>query len=279
MSRLPVESLAVFAFAATSFSCLAADRIVFDRLGPTQAALFVSNADGTAERALTQRGSLDYNPSWSPRGDWIVFTSERNGSADLYRIHPDGSGVERLTDEPAYDDQAAFSPDGEQIVFVSTRTAGRANLWRLDIATRKATPLTTGDGGDFRPSWSPDGKWIAFSSDRGSDLPPAKGRWERLQLTDLYLIHPDGSGLRRISEHGGFCGSPKWTPDSKSVVAYCMSAQETWDYRVARIDGDDNLLKIDLASGKTTPMPSGPGVKLMPAVLPSGTIAYLRRDK
>lgn len=279
MPCLPVVSLAVFALVATSFSCLAADRILFDRLGPTQAALFVSNADGSAERALTQRGSLDYNPSWSPRGDWIVFTSERNGSADLYRIHPDGSGVERLTDDPAYDDQAAFSPDGKQIVFVSTRTAGRANLWRLDIATRKATPLTTGDGGDFRPSWSPDGKWIAFSSDRGSDLPPAKGRWERLQLADVYLIHPDGSGPRRISEHRGFCGSPKWTPDSKSVVAYCMSAQETWDYRMARVDGDDNLLKIDIVSGKTTPMPSGPGVKLMPAVLPSGRIAYLRRDK
>jgi Tol biopolymer transport system component len=76
-------------------------------------------------------------------------------------------------------------------------------------------------------------------------LPPAKGRWERLQLADVYLIRPDGSGLRRISEHGGFCGSPKWTPDSKSVVAYCMAAQETFDYRSAAQDGDDKLLRID----------------------------------
>ena len=199
-----------------SNSCLAADRILFDRLGPTQATLFISNADGSAERPLTQPGSLDYNPSWSPKGDWIVFTSERGGSADLYRIHPDGTGIERLTDDPAYDDQAAFSPDGARIVFVSTRAGGRANLWILDAATHKATPLTSGNGGDFRPSWSPDGAWIAFSSDRDSDFPPAKGRWERLHLVDIYLIHPDGTGLKRISQHGGFCGSPKWTPDSKS---------------------------------------------------------------
>jgi Tol biopolymer transport system component len=279
MPRLPLMSICLFALATTSSFCLGADRVVLDRLGPTQATILVSNADGSGERALTQPGSLDYNPSWSPKGDWIVFTSERAGSADLYRIHPDGGGLERLTDDPAYDDQAGFSPDGQRVVFVSTRAGGRANLWVLDVTSQKATPLTSGDGGDFRPSWSPDGEWIAFSSDRGSDLPPAKGRWERLQLADVYLIHPDGSGLRRISEHGGFCGSPKWTPDSQSVVAYCTSAQDTWTYRFGREDGDDKLVKIDIATGSETPLSAGPGVKLQPAFLPSGEIAYLRSDK
>jgi Tol biopolymer transport system component len=250
-----------------------------DRLGPTQATLFISNADGSGERSLAQSDSLDYNPSWSPQGDWITFTSERAGSADLFRIHPDGSALEQLTDDPAFDDQGAFSPDGKRIVFVSTRAAGRANLWILDIASRKATALTSGDGGDFRPSWSPDGKWIAFSSDRGSDLPPAQGRWERLQLADIYLIHPDGTGLKRISKHGGFCGSPKWTRDSHAVIAYCMTAEETYTYRSAIRDGDDQLLEIDIENKTTTIVPAGPGVKMMPTILRRGEIAYLRRDK
>ena len=214
--------LRIYAFAAAAISCLAADRVLFFRLGPTQSTLFIANADGSAERPLTQPGSLDYDPAWSPRGDWIAFTSERAGPANLFRMHPDGSDVERLTTVAAYDDQAAFSPDGGQIAFVSTRAEGFANLWLLDFGTRKARALTTGRGGDFRPAWSPDGRWIAFSSDRDSDLPTAKSRWERLQLVDIYLIHPDGSGLRRISLHGNFCGTPKWTPDSKSVVTYCM---------------------------------------------------------
>jgi TolB protein len=279
MSRLRAWSVGVCAFASVGVSLSAADRILLDRLGPTQANLFVSNADGTSERPLTQSGSLDYNPAWSPKGAWIGFTSERAGSADLYRIHPDGTGIERLTDDPAYDDQAAFSPDGGKLVFVSTRAGGRANLWVLDISTHKTQALTTGNGGDFRPSWSPDGRWIAFSSDRDSSLPDAKGRWERLHLVDIYLIHPDGSGLRRISPHGDFCGSPKWTPDSKSVVAYCMLAQETWDFRFGASDGDDKLMKFDIATGSATTVPAGPGVKLMPSVLPSGEVAYLRRDK
>ena len=70
-----------------------------------------------------------------------------------------------------------------------------ANLWTMDLRVARAKALTSGAGGDFRPAWSPDGQWIAFSSDRGSTLPFAHGRWERLQLVDLYVIHPDGTGL------------------------------------------------------------------------------------
>jgi len=278
MACLRAWFLCAIVVASGATCCHAVDRVLFSRLGPTQANLFISNADGSGEHALAQSGSLDYNPAWSPRGDWIAFTSERAGSADLYRIHPDGTGIERLTDDPAYDDQAAFSPDGNQLVFVSTRGGGRANLWVLDVVTHKARALTTENGGDFRPSWSPDGAWIAFSSDRESSFPDAKGRWERLHLVDIYLIRPDGSGLKRISGHGDFCGSPKWTPDSKSVVAYCMLAQETWDFRFGGSNGEDKLMKFDIGTGNATAVAAGPGVKLQPAVLLSGEIAYLRRD-
>lgn len=277
--RRPLGLLLFVAMMSISPFCWATDHILFTRLAPSEARLFISNADGSGERALTQSGALDYNPAWSPSGDWIVFTSERAGSADLYRIHPDGTGLDRLTDDPAYDDQGAMSPDGKQVVFVSTRARGRANLWVLDVATRKARPLTSGDGGDFRPAWSPDGKWIAFSSDRGSSLPPAKGRWERLQLVDIYLIQPDGTGLKRISAHGNFCGGPKWTRDSKSVTVYCMSAEETWTYRWGDQDGETQLVQIDTQTGVTKPLAAGPGVKMSPTVLASGEIGYLRRDK
>src|SRR5215471_15399531 len=207
---------------AASLLCAQPNRIIFNRIGPYEASLFISKADGSDERPLFKSASLDYNPSWSRDGQWIVFTSDRNGSADLYRVKPDGTGLERLTGDPAYDDQAAFSPDGKQIVFVTTRAGGTADLWILDVATRKAKPLTSGPGGDFRPAWSPDGKWIAFSSDRGFPPPMAKGRWEELHLVDIYIVHPDGSGLKRLTEHGEFCGSPQWMRDSRRLVVYCM---------------------------------------------------------
>lgn len=267
-------------FLLTLGSLIAAEpnRIFYTSVSPARSVLFISNADGSGERPLLPPTSVDYNPSWSPDGQWIAFTSERNGSADLYRVKPDGTALERLTDDPAYDDQAAFSPDTKQIVFVTTRANGHANLWILDLSTRKARALTSGTGGDFRPAWSPDGEWIAFSSDRGSTLPMGKGRWEHLQIADIYLIHPDGSGLKRLTEHGNFCGSPKWTRDSQRVVSYCMSAEETLTYRNPTADGETRIVSFDVATGKSENVPAGPGVKYAPNVLPSGELAYVRKQ-
>ena len=247
---------------------------------PGQIGLFIAAADGSDEHPLVASPDADYDGAWAPDGTSIVFTSERNGSADLYRVQPDGTGLERLTDSPAYDDQAAFSPDGQQLVFVTTRADGTADLWILDLQARRARALTSGAGGDFRPSWSPDGEWIAFSSDRLSPLPFAYGRWEHLHLVDLYIVHPDGSGLQQITEHGGFCGSPKWTADSQRVIAYCMTDEQTLDNRRAAPEHpeDTRIVAVDIRSHVVSDLSSDPGVKFNPSLLPGETLAYIRRD-
>ena len=70
---------------------VAQNRIIFTSNGPSAAQLFIANADGTGERKLLPTAEMDYSPSFSLDGEWIVFTSERQGSADIYRMHPDGS--------------------------------------------------------------------------------------------------------------------------------------------------------------------------------------------
>jgi TolB protein len=274
------------ALVVSTLSAAAPDpqRIVFARVFPVpgQIGLFVANADGSGEHPLLAAPDIDYNPAWSPDGAWLAFTSERDGSADLYRVKPDGSALERLTDSPAYDDQAAFSPDGRQLVFVTTRAGGTADLWTLDVQTRRAKPLTSGPGGDFRPAWSPDGKWIAFSSDRGAGLPFSHGRWEHLHVVDIYLIHPDGSGLKRLTQQTterSFCGNPRWSADSARVITYCMAAQDTMDYRRADIEsGTTRLMSIDIASGRSSEVAAGPGVKIAPSFLAGNDIGFVRKD-
>ena len=133
MGRLPVLLLAATGLLLAQPQ---PKTIVHGRVGPSQIQLFVSNADGTAERPLVASDSLDYNPAWSPDGQWIVFTSERNGSADLYRVKPDGTGLQRLTTNRAYEDQADVSPDGQKLAFVSTRADGTTDLWVRDLRFR-----------------------------------------------------------------------------------------------------------------------------------------------
>jgi TolB protein len=174
---------------------------------PVHSQLFVGNSIGGGEHPLLPLSGMDYSPSFSSDGEWIIFTSERAGSSDIYRVHVDGSSLERLTDDPAFDDQAVLSPNGKALAFVSSRGSGRAHIWLLDMASRGARLLTPNSGSDFRPAWSPDGKWLAFTSDRDSNAGHLPGRWERLQSLSVYIIHPDGSGFRRVTRGRGVAGS------------------------------------------------------------------------
>ena len=70
-------------------------------------------------RVLDTGSNYDTFPSWSPRGDWIAFTSRRDGDYEIYRIKPDGTQLERLTRLPGPDAHPSFSPDGEWIAFAT----------------------------------------------------------------------------------------------------------------------------------------------------------------
>lgn len=281
--RIPTVALIVAV--CGSFSVLlsaqpSTSRILFSRAGPGERGeigLFVANADGTAEYPLAPSATFDYNPAWFSDGQSIVFTSERDGSAELYRIKPDGSELKRLTNHPAYDDQASVSPDGKQIVFVSTRGGGTADLWILDVDTLAVRTLTSGSGGDFRPAWSPDGDWIAFSSDRASDMPMGKGRWEHLDVNDIYVIRRDGSGLKRFKNEGHSCGSPKWPSDGR-IIAYCAAAEDMLPFRAPGPQGETRVVSIDTASGQFTDFSVGAGVKISPGVLSDGILGFVRRN-
>jgi Tol biopolymer transport system component len=66
-------------------------------------------------------------------------------------------------------------------------------------------PLTEGPWTDTMPDWSPTGEWIAFASDRDGDF-------------EIWLVHPDGTGLRKLVAGGGRNNHPHWSPDGRWIV-------------------------------------------------------------
>src|SRR5262245_51311713 len=253
---------------------LARDRIYVDQWSPTRSELMIADADGTNARKLVPGLQIDYNASFSSDGEWVVFTSERHGSADIFRVRADGTGLERLTDSPAFDDQAALSPDGHALAFVSSRDSGSTDVYVMELKTRHIRNLTRSPGGDYRPSWSPDGRKIAFSSDRGTPLQRSKGNWEQVQAASIYIMDADGGNPKRLSAAGQFGGSPKWSPDGTRVVFYELAVGDTYKARQLPLQGtlESRIVSVGVDTGVRIEHVAGPGLKLAPQFLDSNRV-------
>jgi TolB protein len=255
-------------------------RVLFNRFRMPEVAIFAADPDGKNERPLVPHRQMEYSPSISLNGQWVAFTSEIAGQADIWRVHPNGSGLGQLTNDPAFDDQGALSPDGSSLAFISTRDGGTANLWLLDIAARKYRNLTHNSAGSFRPSWSPDGQWIAFSSDVDAsptvDTQIFPGQWELLQSTGIYIIHPDGTGLRRLTRPGGVAGSPSWSADGQSLLFY--ETDETGAYLAKSSRSRTEIVSLEIATGQRHQYTASADTKLWPQFLPGGKIAWIVRS-
>lgn len=240
-----------------------------NRIAPSGSQLWIANSDGTNSTMLmgNQSAPFDYHASWSRDGEWIVFTSERraDGQSDVYRVKPDGTDIETLVSTDSFEDAGSLSPDGRHLVYVSTAINYTANIFVKDLQSGISTNITGSDESVgslvsphsfFRPSWSPDDGWIAFSSDRNTDWTGHSNGtgWEHTQTLSLYLARPNGSDFRKVIGGSGVSlGTPRWSSDSKRLVYYNITTEDT--YGAHGTSGQQSavvsqIFSVDVATGK-----------------------------
>jgi Tol biopolymer transport system component len=165
---------------------------------------------------LTQ-GAGGVDPTWSPDGTRIAFSSARNNNYDIYVMDAQGGSVKQLTHTSWAEAEPAWSPDGKRIAytanlrtisvvcgFMSTGRPGeppgddRTSVYVMSEEGTNHTKLATTDGG-MEPSWSPDGAQLALA------VVDVKGE------TQIYVTDANGTSLTKLTWDATQKASPSWS--------------------------------------------------------------------
>src|SRR5262245_31517343 len=180
-------------------------------------------ADLTPLRPITQLtygGGLKNEPTWSPDGRLIAYSSDRNGNFDIWVQQVGGGNPVQVTRSLAHDWQPDWSPDGAKIVFRSERNGG--GLFVVPAFSGNEQRVSSFG---YQPHWSPDGSRILFSSNpflaRSAYVvaldgePPREVQTEFLKEFLFFDVrgvawHPDGKRISVWGDHSKF-GLGFWT--------------------------------------------------------------------
>lgn len=178
---------------------------------------------GEAERLTDLDGAIS-GLAWSPDGKKISFAHRATDSPETG--HRPGSAPAKKAAEAKAEKKDPKPPTFLHLTRLHYKEDGQGFLPKsrfhvhvLDIATREALALTSGDWDHGAPVWSPDGKWLAFAANR---LPDAD---YHNTVMDIWLIPPTGGEPRNVTPEPGMALAPAWSPDG-SEIAYLGNTDE-----------------------------------------------------
>ncbi len=222
--------------------------------------IYIADADGSNARVLINGDGYVAEPTVSPDGKYIIYTSTKSGDLDLWRYEIETGEDIQLTDELGYDGGAFFSRDSKMIVWRASRPQGEKaedykkllsqnlvepsalNIFVADIDGKNVRQVTDLPGANWAPFFHPDGKKVLFCSNYES---VGKGR----PVFAIYMINIDGSGLKKITHSQTFDAFPMFSFDGKKLV-FCsnrnISRTPTRDTNVFVADWVEEPEEVDL---------------------------------
>lgn len=201
-------------------------RIAFAAIGD----IYVMPAGGGTPVNLTNDAALDTDPSWSPDGASLVYSSDKDSAHLQLWIRDMKSGRSRKVTNLATQPQgASFSPDGRRIVFFNVDGEWRvAEMSILDLDTGRVTRIHDSLPQPGTPTWSADGRRIALAGIRPLSVRFREGTNQVQTIAvaggDVKWYAP--MPLLSIDSRGG--AGPVWSPDGTRMAAIYEGALSVW---------------------------------------------------
>jgi dipeptidyl aminopeptidase/acylaminoacyl peptidase len=252
--------------------------------------LWTVPTDGSAPARPLTHGHRDSAPAFSPDGRWLAFLSaEPKGRPQLHVLPAAGGAPRRLTDHHLGAGAPVWSPDGRRLAYTArVPEAGRygtdedvppaaeeprlittlkyraddlgftndrrSHVFVVDLpadADDDAVPapepfqVTGGDADDTDVAWSPDGAELAFVSARheGADLD---------QVSDVYAVRLDGTGLRRVTESRSAVAHPAY--DSSGETIYLTAQPDLGPLGRDFVGRNSTLCRVPATGGPVEPL-------------------------
>jgi TolB protein len=187
-----------------------------DRPSGQNSVIYKVPASGGIPVQITEK-SPSYWHGWSPDGNRLIYTANRNDQWNIYSISAEGGEELPLTSNMYLDDGSEFSADGRFIWFNSNRT-GTMEIWRMNPDGSDPRQITDDMYQNWFPHPSPDGRCVVFLS-----YPPDVAPWDHpyYRHVMLRLIDLEDMRIRAIAYLYGGQGTmnvPSWAPDSKRLA-------------------------------------------------------------
>ena len=213
--------------------------------------------DGGDAIAVSDHSTTDWNPTWSPDGEYLYFASDRSGSMNLWRVPIDELSGQALGDPEPITTPAvslghiSLSADGRLLAYSSAIVTSNIQGLGFDPETQSVVEepvwVTSGSRRWSSPDPSPDGEWVAFYS-----LVVPEG--------DVYVIRTDGTELRRVTGDDAIDRVPRWSPDGE-WLAFFSNRGGPLDIWKIRADGSE-LQQLTNSGAGTVPVWSPDGSRM-----------------
>ena len=177
-------------------------------------AIYVVPASGGTPAKVVGDGYFNSDPDFSPDGTRLLYSSDRNGTADLW-VRDLVSGKDSvLTGLPGAQISPRWSPDGGRVAFNDQDGAG----WVLDVATGAVQQITPTLFMPGRPTWSPGGTVVALAAVKPFSKRYREGTSQILtvDLETNELRYTEPMPFRSLATRGD--DGPLWSPDGRYLA-------------------------------------------------------------